>query len=221
MRALHLSVVIWLPLSLALSGQSVNEHLFDDAPAGEPPPGLAFGAFRQPDPGRWEIVSEEENGFLCHLRDPAYQQRGKPGLSLALFERAAPADLVLTARVRLPEGGRAGGLVWRYRDEEHYYSLLLDLGRQRLTLFRISGGHYIELDSANELELDAGSWHKLKIAHVDGHVRASINGVHVFDDQDTGMPWWNRSATRVGLVASGNSRVEFDEVVFGSRGAPR
>jgi hypothetical protein len=213
MKVLHLSLVIWLPLSLALTGQTVNEHTFDDGPETGPPPGFTFDSFRQPEPGRWTIEKEADNGFLCHQRDTAR------GYSLALVEGAAPSNLMVTARVRVPAGGRAGGLVWRYLDDRHYYSLVLDLARQKVTLIRVSGGHHLQLDSEDDLELDADDWHVLKVTHVGNTVKASLGGVHIFDDEDRRSTWWTSDTTRVGLIAAGDSRVEFDDVRFSTRGA--
>jgi hypothetical protein len=205
------AVVVWLPLSLALASQAGTERDFDQIPPGASPPGFTFGSMRQPEPGRWTVQQADGNGFLCHERDES------TGYSLAIAEGAAPANLVMTVRVRLTEGARAGGLVWRYLNDKHYYSLILDLNQRRIALVRVSSGHHIVLDAEDDLELDANAWHTLKVVHVGKTVRASLGGVHVFEDEDRRNAWGDE-ATRVGVIATGNSRVEFDDLRVAPRG---
>jgi hypothetical protein len=204
------SIVLWLPLSLALAGQTITEHNFNEEAVGASPAGFTFGSMRQAEPGRWTIQKRDLESVLFHERDAS------TGYSLAIAEGLTPPDIVVTVRLRLTEGARTGGLVWRYLDDRHYYSLVLDLAQGEVALYRIHQGHRNTLESEDGLELDPEAWHLLKVVHTGTTIRASLGGVRVFEDED-GRNRWPDQPSRVGLLATGNSAVEFDDL----RIAPR
>jgi hypothetical protein len=53
--------------------------------------------------------------------------------------------------------------------------------------------------------------------HIGETVRASLGGVHVFEDEDRRNAWGDE-ATRIGVIASGNGRAEFDDIHISPRG---
>jgi hypothetical protein len=114
-------------------------------------------------------------------------------------------------RLRFVDGARAGGLVWRYVDDNHYYTLILDMAKGEIAVYRVSNGHRVLLEVEDDLELDSDAWHTLKVVHTDESVRAMLGGVRVFEDRDR-TNRWSGGATRVGLIATGNSGVEFDDL---------
>jgi hypothetical protein len=122
----------------------------------------------------------------------------------------APADLAATVRLRLTDGARTGGLVWRYVDDRHYYAVLLNLGQSEISLYRINEGHLITLEAEDGLELDPDAWHVLKVVHGQGTIRVLLGGVRVFENDDHRNHWPDRPS-RVGLIATGNSTAEFDD----------
>lgn len=201
----RMSFVFWLPLSLALAGQAPTEHTFDQAPPGASPPGFTFGSMRQPEPGRWTVQKREADIFLSHERDDS------TGYSFAIAPGAAYADLIVTVRLRLHDGARTGGLVWRYLDDRHYYALLLDLAQGEITMYRINEGHRVTLEMEDGLELDANAWHMLKVVHTSDTIRVSLGGVRVFEDENRRNRWPDQPG-RVGLIATGNSNAEFDDL---------
>lgn len=200
-----LAAVVGVPLGFALLGQAAIEHTFDQLPAGATPPGFTFGKMRQPEPGHWIIQRDQDNGVLCHERD------GWTGYSLAIADGTSPTDLAVTVRLRLTEGARAGGLVWRYLDDQHYYALVLDLAKGTIAMYRVFGGHHIQLEFEDDLELDPDAWHTLKVVHTGANVRAMLGGVRVFEEEDRRYKW-SDEPSRVGVIATGNSRVEFDDL---------
>jgi hypothetical protein len=134
---------------------------------------------RQSDAGRWLVQRAGADGHLVHRADPA-----APGFALAVATLMTPDDCAVSARVRFTGTTRVGGLVWRYRDDHNYHTLLLDLNRGELTVYRITAGNRIQLDSRDELELDPTAWHALKVVHVGNDIRVMLGGVRVFDEED-------------------------------------
>jgi hypothetical protein len=181
------------------------EHTFDDERAGAGPAGFVLGAMRQPQPGRWVIRPEGSGGMLVHEPDAS------TGYALAIAEAAVPPDLTAAVRIRLAGGARAGGLVWRYRDDQHYYSLMLDVAQGTLSVYRVAAGNRIRLEFEDDLELDPSAWHTLKVVHSGSRIRASLGGIRVFDDEDR-RNRWNDRESHVGLLATGNSEAHFDDL---------
>ena len=178
-------------------------HTFDTGRLGTPPAGFTFAAMRQPAPG---VFALSAGGHLVHAADAS-----AAGFSLAIAPGDPLRDLVISVRLQLAGGGRTGGVVWRYKDASNYYAAVLDLARGELSLYRVVGGNMIEIEEENDLELDAGAWHSLKVVHDDAEVRVSLGGIRVFTDNERR----HRDVLpegRVGLIAAGDSDVWFDDL---------
>jgi hypothetical protein len=201
----RLWVMFCVPLSLAIGNQAMVEHTFNDVPVGGSPPGFTFASMRQKEPGRWTVQKREADTVLFHERDAL------TGYSLAIAGAKSPSDLVATVRVRFIDGARAGGLVWRYVDDQHYYALILDMAKHDISLVRVSGGNRILLEHEDDLELDPQAWHSLKVVHAEQVIRVMLGGVRVFEDNDR-RNRWTSGPSGVGLIATGNSGVEFDDL---------
>ena len=145
---------------------------FEDLPAGRQPAGFLFASTPTERNGQWSIVRDGTNSVLGQLR------QGQSGVQLAVIEGPSFADLVLSVRVRLLEGARSAGVVWRYRDADNYYLARL------ISESRMSGstGLWRPTDAVggeDGLELQADSWNMLKVEHRGTRMRLLINGVPV------------------------------------------
>ena len=197
-------------LSLLLCGSIAAQGAwtlgFDEDRADQPPSGFTLAAMRQSDAGRWVVQRTGDGGHLVHRADPAAS-----GFALAVVDRQAPTDLALSARLRFNGTSRVGGLVWRYHNDQNYYSLLLDLNRGALAVYRITAGNRVQLDIQDELELDPSAWHTLKVVHVGADIRVILGGVRVFDEQDRRSERREASG-RVGFITTGASEIWFDDL---------
>lgn len=179
---------------------------FDTDPPGQPPPGFTFAAMRQSAPGAFVVRRTGADGHVVHAADPAAM-----GFSIAIAAGEPLGDLMVSVRLRLAGGGRAGGVVWRYVDASNYYAAVLDLSRAELSLFRVVNGNMIEIEEENDLELDLNAWHALKVVHDDAQVRVSLGGIRVFTDDERRHSRLLPEG-RAGLFAAGGSEVWFDDL---------
>jgi hypothetical protein len=196
--------MLWVA-SHTLAGQRAPGHTFDAVPAGAPP-GFELAAMRQDTPGTWMVRREGANGILLHQANPAAS-----GFGLALAPDAPLRNVQASVRLRLTGGTRAGGLVWRYTDAAHYYAAILDLVKAELTLFRVTDGNRIFLESEDDLELDPSAWHALKIVHTESRIDVSLGGIRVFEERD-GRAERAPAEGKTGVIAAGASEVWFDDL---------
>jgi hypothetical protein len=197
--------VLWAT-SQAAAGQPPRAHTFDDDRPGAAPAGFEFSVMRQEAPGTWLVQRAGANGSLLHRADPA-----ATGFALALAPAGPLRDLQASVRLRLAGGTRAGGLVWRYTDAAHYYAAVLDLVKAEITVFRVTDGHRVFLESEDGLELDTEAWHTLKIVHDESRIGVSLGGIRVFEERDRRS---DRATApgRTGVIAAGGSEVWFDDL---------
>jgi hypothetical protein len=189
---------------LATQGSGVAQRTawsFEDFPPGRPPAGFLFASSPKDQSGQWTVVRDGTNTVLGQLR------HGPSGIQLAVVEGPSFADLVLSVRVRLLEGARSAGVVWHYRDADNYYLARLDLQEQDVRIYRVVAGQRTRLEEEDDLELEAGAWHLIKVEHRGTRMRLLINGVPVGDARDrTGQ-----EAGAVGLWTS-DSSAWFDDL---------
>jgi hypothetical protein len=177
---------------------------FDDDPAGTRPQGFSLAAIRRAaGAGRWIVERNGLDGFLSHAADATAES----GIDLAVLERTTHADLIVGVRLKLLDGKREGGLMWRARDSNNFYAARLDLLDQKMALDRVVRGNRIRIEGAEDLELDPTAWHVLRARHEDDRIRVYLGGVKVFDTVDRTF----REAGGVGLWASGDSAAAFDD----------
>ena len=125
------------------------------------------------------------NSVLGQLR------QGPSGVQVAVAEGPSFANLVLSVRVRLLEGARSAGVVWHYRDADDYYLARLNLQEQDVRIYRVVAGQRTRLEEEDDLELEAGAWHVLKVERRGRGCGVLINGVPV-----GGRPRWHGAGGR-------------------------
>jgi hypothetical protein len=202
------------PVLVALTAAHGSEPVrnFDLDPAGRPPSGLTFRAARDAPPGRWTVQRDGSNGFLVHAGDGA----AAGGFSLALLERRTPdAAESISARIRLAPGSRgAAGVLWRVQDADNYYLARLDLSRQDVGLYRVVHGNRVRIEGEDDLELDPGAWHTIKIVQEQEQIRVYLGGIRVLRARDRTFV---RPGT-AGVWCTGDAVAHFDDLKIGMDG---
>lgn len=199
-------VTIAAAVTFALATPSAQRMLrtFDDDAIGSPPPGLTFATARQQTVGRWLVRAEGPNHYLTHVADPA----ASGGFALAVLDTPHPAEMRASVRLKLIDGERVGGVVWRYQDAENFYLAGLDLRLQEVALYRVVRGNRITLDEEDELELDVSAWHSVRVVQDDDDIRVSLGGIGVLRARD-------RTSTeggRAGVWSGGGATAWFDDL---------
>jgi hypothetical protein len=190
--------------SLASVHAQVSVRTFDEDATGAPPSGLTFPIARQQVAAKWLVRAEGSNRYLTHAADAA----AAGGISLAVLDTAHAAQTRVSVRLKLVDGERIGGVVWRYQDAENFYLASLDLRLQELALYRVVRGNRIRLDDEDELELDTDAWHSVRVVQDEDDIQVSLGGIGVMRARDR-MPG---EAGRAGVWAGGGATAWFDDL---------
>jgi hypothetical protein len=161
--------------------------------------------FRQSAPGSWSILGSGQQHHLAHR-----VTGGQQGWSLAIDSSRRWNEVVVSARLRLAGGTRAGGLVWRYQDAANFRAVLLDLSGHKITGYRVSGGNRFTFDGEDGLELDPEAWHTVKVVQEDDRITVSLGGIRVFRDED--RRGGRMQEGLVGVLAAGDAEVWVDDL---------
>jgi len=189
--------------SLTVVSAQLSIRTFDDDAIGSTPPGLTFSAARQANPGRWFVRADGANHYLTHVADSA----APGGFAMAVLDAPHPLHMRASVRLKLTDGERVGGLVWRYQDAENFYLAALDLRVQQLSLYRVVRGNRITLDQEDELELDVSAWHTVRVVQDDDDVQVSLGGIGVMRARDRVV-----TDGRAGVWSGGGATAWFDDL---------
>jgi hypothetical protein len=204
LNGLIAALVIACGVSVAAGKVTVT---FDDLALGAPPDGFFFAGARQASPGVWEVTGGGSKRHLLHLADPTVTMRG---ISVAGLNTPAPADIRISTRLRLMDGDRAGGLIWRYKDAGDFYFVSIFLAVREAALIRVSAGNRITLDRAKDIDLDPEAWHNLTVVHNGDQILAQVDGIAVLRARDRMLT----EGGRAGVWSAGNSTVAFDDITI-------
>ena len=204
-RSLVLHAALVVATGASALAQRAQVHSFEGPPAGVLPPGFTLAAWRQPAPGPWTVDRVGSTLALHHAPDTAAD-----GWAIALTPDAAMNDSLVSARLRLSGGTRAGGVVWRYVDDRNFHAAVLDLRRGELAAYRVVDGNRVRFDDRDDLELDPDAWHVLKVVHEDGRVLVSLGGIRVLEERERQSP--RLAGGRVGVLAHGAADAWFDDL---------
>jgi len=206
-RVATIVVLVLAGLAVAVRAQNGTAWTFDEEAADALPGGFTLSATRQDTPGTW-LVRRDAGGSAALVHAPGAPQAG---YALALAPHDPLSDVIVTVRLRLSGGGRAGGVVWRYQDPNNYYAAVLDLTRGTLLMYLFRNGNRITVEAEDDLELDPNAWHTLRVVHERSSVYVALGGIRVFEERG-GRLDRTLGAGQIGVLAAGDSDVSFDDL---------
>jgi hypothetical protein len=112
-----------------------------------------------------------------------------------------------------PISGRedqAGGLVWRFKDGNHYYVARANALENNVSLYYTEGGSRKTLKYV-DAPVAAGIWHALRIEFAGRRIHVSLDGKRYieFEDEHIGGPG------AVGVWTKADSVTAFDDFTYG------
>ena len=111
-------------------------------------------------------------------------------------------------------GGRedqAGGVVWRFKDRDHYYVARANALEDNVSLYYVAAGRRIAIKYV-DAPVPRKVWHTLRVEFAAKRIVVSLNGkayINLADDRVSG-------AGAVGMWTKADSVIAFDDFAFGA-----
>jgi hypothetical protein len=166
---------------------------------------------------RWNVVRDTSAPSGSHV----LLQSGEATFCWAVDLRARIKDGFVEARIK-PESGKedqAGGLVFRFLDENNYYVVRMNALEGNVVLYKTVNGKRTPLQVRGRMigygvdaQVPSGRWNRLRVDFRGSVFRVSFNGEQLFEVEDKTFA----DSGSVGVWTKADSVTRFDEVSYGS-----
>ena len=198
----------WL-LVFGLTAAPVRVITFDNAQLGRTPPDWTVAMTNHGRPPRWEIVKDMSAATQPYVFAQVSTDPHRDRYPLAIFNDITFRDGEVSVRLK-PVSGRevqAGGLVWRYRDENNYYLARANALEKNVQVFKVENGIRTPIMAGVHHEIPTNAWSILKVS-------ARGNRFQVYMDHRRILQGWDNtfmSGGKVGLWTVADSVTYFDD----------
>ena len=198
----------WL-LAFGLTASTARVVTFDNGPLGQTPPDWTVAMTHSGRAPRWEIVRDQTAATLPYVFAQVSTDPARDRFPLAIFNLVTFRDGDVSVRLK-PVSGRevqAGGVVWRYRDENNYYLARANALEKNVQVFKVENGRRVPLMAGVHHEIPTNAWSILKVS-------ARGNRFQVYVDHRRIMQGWDNTfltGGKVGLWTVADSVTYFDD----------
>jgi hypothetical protein len=191
---------------LAPSGKVVN---FDTFKIGQAPPGWTVGSAGKSGAPGWEIRKDQTAPTQPYVLAEVSADPTETRSPLAILNDPSTRDADVSVRIKPISGqdGLAGGVVWRYRDENNYYLARADADQNTVSVFKVQNGRKIAILAGVKHPIPANAWSILKVSVRGARFQVFVDHRRVLDGQDKTFS----AAGRVGLWTLADSVIYFDD----------
>jgi hypothetical protein len=213
MRLSSTSIVLLMSSALILAAATKKADFTNDT-VGQPPAGFEFGhTARAGSPGKWIVQEDGGNKVLAQTDADGTRNR----FPVAVLSDVSTADVDLSVRFK-PISGRvdqAAGLVWRYRDQDHYYIVRANALENNVVLYKVENGKRTDLPVKGEgrtygkkSDVPGGQWSTLRVVAAGPRFDVYFNGNKLYEVEDTTFT----QAGKVGVWTKADSVTQFDDL---------
>lgn len=182
---------------------------FDAAPAGKVPPGWSVAMTNRGAAPKWEIRRDQSAPTQPHVLAQVSSQRDGGRFPLAIFDGAQLRDGDVSVRMK-PVAGKevlAGGVVFRYRDENNYYLARANVREQNVAIFKVEDGQRIPITDPVSYPLTANTWKIMKISLRGSRIQLYMSHRRIIETRDSTFS----EPGKVGLWTVSDSVTYFDD----------
>jgi len=155
----------WL-LAFGLSAATGRVINFDNAQLGKTPPEWSVAMTNHGRAPQWEIVKDLTAATRPYVLAQVSADPVRDRYPLAVLNDVNFRDGDISVRIK-PVSGKevqAGGLVWRYRDENNYYLARANALETNVQVFKAENGHRSPLLAGVRHEIPTNAWSILKVS---------------------------------------------------------
>ena len=196
-------------LVFGFTATAVRVVNFDNAQLGKTPPGWTVAMTNHGRAPQWEVRRDgsapTQPYVLAQLAADPVGDRAP----LAIWDGVSLRDGEISVRLKPLSGHEveAGGIVWRYRDQNNYYLARANALEKNVQVFKVENGIRKPLMPGVHHEIPSNAWSILKVA-------ARGNRFQVYMDHRRILQGWDNtfmSGGKVGLWTVADSVTYFDE----------
>jgi hypothetical protein len=191
---------------LAPAGRVIN---FDTCRIGQAPPGWTVASPTRGSAPSWEILKDRTAPTQPYVLAQVSADPSDSRSPLAILNDPSPRDADVSVRLKPVSGrdGLAGGMVWRYHDENNYYLVRANAKESTVSVFKIENGRSIPILAAVKHPIPANAWSILKVSVRGPRFQVFVDHRRVLEARDTTFS----GPGRVGLWTSSDSVIYFDD----------
>jgi hypothetical protein len=184
---------------------------------------LAAGMVGAQPAGQWLFGSTGRGKARWTEEAGGVTYRGGAPFGWAVLPVASLRAGFVQARFK-PISGRedqAGGVVWRWRDSDHYYVARANALENNVVAYKVVGGRRIAIAPVGtpagtygvEAKVAAGAWHTLRVEFQGPEAAVIYDGARLFTVRDDTF----RDAGMVGVWSKADSVTQFESPHYGDK----
>jgi hypothetical protein len=196
-------------LAFGLTASSVRVINFDNGNPGKAPPGWTVAMTHRGRAPRWEVLRDRSAPTPPYVLGQVAADPGSDRFPLAIWNGLSLRDGEISVRMK-PVSGRdvqAGGIVWRYRDENNYYLARANAIDNNVQVFKVENGRPRALVTGVRHEIPLNAWSILKVWVRGNRFQVYMDHRRILQGQDDTFT----GSGKVGLWTVGDSVTYFDD----------
>jgi len=199
--------IVLAALALAAMSAESNTTGFDDAPTGAAPPGWTCGVTGKGNP-RWTVEADSSAPSAPNV----LKQSGSGTFPWCVRKDAPLEDGFVEVRFK-PLSGRedqAGGVVWRWKDGDHYYVARANALENNVSLYYTEDGRRKTIKYV-DAPVAGNRWHALRVEFRGSRIRVLLDGRAHIELDDSRI----KGPGAVGVWTKADSVTSFDDFSWG------
>jgi hypothetical protein len=196
---------------------------FDKASTGAPPPDWTVAMTHKGGAPKWEVLKDDSAPSKPNVLAQSSTDPTGGRFPLAVYDKASLKDGSVSVKFKAISGGvdQAGGIVWRYRDQDNYYIVRANALEDNVVLYKVEKGERIALAPKGTPSKTYGvkhrvpkqTWNMLTVSFQGNLFTVSFDGQKIFEVEDTTFA----GTGKVGLWTKADSVTYFDDFQFEGR----
>jgi hypothetical protein len=199
---------------VALPAGKAATYNFDSASLGNLPSNFTSARTGGGDMGSWAILADNTAPSKPNVLAQTSTDSTDYRFPIAVLNDGVFKDLELSVKFKPVNGSvdQAGGLVFRYRDENNYYVVRANALENNYRLYHVVNGRRQQFADAN-ITVTPKQWHELKIVCVGNQITCFFDGKQEIQATDGTF----KEAGKIGVWTKADSVTYFDDLSVTAR----
>ncbi len=187
-----------------------KEYYFDDNKVDEVPMGFQSALTGKGEQGRWVVKKIEHAPSADNVVVQTKLDDTDNRFPLLILDGVSYKDFAAFVKFRAISGktDQAGGLVFRYKDNNNYYVIRANALENNVRLYSVINGSRRQIAGKN-IKVPSNEWHLLKVVCKADKIQCFFNNTRVFEVSDDTF-----DSGSVGLWTKADSYTYFDDLVM-------